>query len=129
MTVERQKRIADMDQRWRKLQDLVRQRAKSPEMASVPGGRTGLLRRGKVVRSRHSDEFRAGYVLDTALLRELRRLERQVAKVLGQWSPLKSQQITFPRSTALPSGRPTPGSPAHRRRHEVGPGDRDCMRD
>jgi hypothetical protein len=48
MIVERQMRIADMAVMLQKLEDIIRERAKSPEMRGVPGGTTGLMRRRKV---------------------------------------------------------------------------------
>lgn len=80
--VERQKRIAEMDRIWKGLQDIIRNRANSPEMASVPGGTTGLLRRRKVFRSQGHGELVADYELDRALLQEMRRLEVLASKSL-----------------------------------------------
>ena len=48
MIVERQMRIADMAVMLQKLEDIIRERAKTPEMRGVPGGSTGLMRRRKV---------------------------------------------------------------------------------
>jgi hypothetical protein len=84
MISERQKRIADMDIRWRDLQDIIPKRARSPEMEGVPGGSTGLLRRRKASFSqRHGGLAVYNYQVDTALLRELRRLEVAAAKALA----------------------------------------------
>ncbi len=52
MIVERQMRIADMAVMLQKLKDIIRERAKTPEMRGVPGGSTGLMRRRKISFSR-----------------------------------------------------------------------------
>jgi hypothetical protein len=86
MLSERRDRIADMDMRWQDLQGIVRQRAKSPEMRDVPGGRTGLMRRRKGSFSRRHGRTglnpACDYEVDIALLREERRLLKAVAKAL-----------------------------------------------
>ena len=65
---------------------LIDSRANNPGMASIPGGPTGLLvKTSKVVRVgkelRVYEEFKA----DVGLLRELRAIEEQTARELGQW--------------------------------------------
>ena len=51
MIIERQTRIADMEIMLQKMDDIIRERAKSPEMRGVPGGSTGLMRRRKFLSS------------------------------------------------------------------------------
>ena len=105
MLSERQERIANMDVRLQKLQDLIRARANSPEMRSVPGGSTGLLHCRKVVRNRWHGGLAANYELDRGLLREMSRLEVAAAKALGQWQTPKYQPTAFPTTTIVPSGK------------------------
>jgi hypothetical protein len=105
MISERHERIADMDARSQNLQDIIRARANSPEMGSIPGGRTGLMVRGKVVRSRWHGGLIANYGLDIGLLQELSRLEVAAAKALGQWQRPKYQPIVSSMSTGLASGK------------------------
>jgi DNA-binding transcriptional MerR regulator len=83
MIVERQMRIADMSVMLQKLEDIIRERANSPEMKDVPGGDTGLMRRRKISFRRPQGPL-CDYELDTGLLRESRRLLMAVARALGQ---------------------------------------------
>ena len=82
-----ERRVAALDDRWRRMLRVIDERAEDPDMRNVPGGSTGLLVRrvkglGRGDSSRVIDEFS----LDTALLRELREHEKQAARELGQWA-------------------------------------------
>lgn len=74
---QRGRRVAALQDRWRRMQRVIEERAADPGMADVPGGRTGLI----VRRGRRVEE----YAVDEGLLRELREHERQAAQELGQW--------------------------------------------
>jgi len=77
------RRVEDLDDRWRRLHDIIEARAK--EYAGAPGGVTGLLvRRIRSVGSGQNAREIEEYELDTGLLKELREIEKQVAKELGQ---------------------------------------------
>jgi hypothetical protein len=83
----RHRRVKALDRRWRKMKRVMAQRAAAPEMATVPGGTTGLLVRkvksmGAGENAREVEEFE----VDTGLLKELRELEKQAAQELGQWA-------------------------------------------
>jgi hypothetical protein len=104
MISERQERIANMDARWQKLQDLIRTRVNSPEMRGVPGDSTGLMRRRKISFRRPHGPL-CDYELDRGLLREMSRLEVAAAKALGQWQTPKYQPTAFPTTTIVPSGK------------------------
>src|SRR5262245_45875308 len=39
----RTERIAQLNERWRKMQEIILARGAAPDMANVPGGKTGLL--------------------------------------------------------------------------------------
>jgi hypothetical protein len=66
---------------------VIAERAADPDMANVPGGRTGLLvRRVKVIGSGDNAREVCEYEVDTGLLKELRELEKQAAVEAGQWS-------------------------------------------
>jgi DNA-binding CsgD family transcriptional regulator len=105
MLVERQIRIAAMEARLNELEDIIWGRAHSLEMRGVPGGSTGLLRRRKICFKPHGGLPVYAYELDTALLREERRLLVAVAKAVGQWQKPKYQPIAFPTSTGLRTGK------------------------
>ena len=105
MILERHNRIVDMDVRWQKLQYIIRERAKSPEMRSVPGGSTGLLHRRKVVASHVRVGLAPYYELDRGLLREIGRLEGAAAKALGQCPMPKYQPTAFTTGKVVPSGK------------------------
>src|SRR5262245_17471452 len=78
-------RVRELEELWRRLKALIHARAADPTMAVCPGGETGLLvRRRKVLGNGTGtiDEF----CLDTGLLSEMRALEAQAARELGQWT-------------------------------------------
>jgi hypothetical protein len=79
-------RLAALSDRWERLRWVIAERAEDPDLARVPGGRTGLLvRQQKGLGS--GDNFRVvtEYAVDTGLLREIRELEQQAAKECGEW--------------------------------------------
>jgi hypothetical protein len=81
------RRLRAYDRRWRALHEIIAERAADPAMQGVPGGRTGLLvRRVKVIGAGESAREVEEYEVDTALLKELRELEKQVAVEAGQWA-------------------------------------------
>jgi len=61
---------------------VMEERAVDPELAGIPGGKTGLVVRKPVT----SKDGICGYefVVDTGTLKELRSIQEQVAKELGQ---------------------------------------------
>lgn len=85
--------IAVMEQRVATLNDLhdrmltvISERAASPEMQDVPGGKTGLLaHQMKAIGTGQNQTVIDEYVFDAALVREIRAHQEQVAKELGQW--------------------------------------------
>ena len=76
-------RMICLNELWNRLQRVVSERAKAPDMQNVPGGRTGLLVRR--VRSIGGDETVDEYAVDTGLLQELREYAKQAAQEMGQW--------------------------------------------
>lgn len=83
---KKRKRVAALDDRWRRLQRIMEERGASPEMADVPGGGTGLLvHQIKVVGTGQNAETVDEYVIDASLLRESREHEKQAAQELKQW--------------------------------------------
>lgn len=103
----RKRRVAALNDRWRRMLRVIEDRAK--EMADVTAGETGLLTRqvklvkvyvsvdeagngsggakrvsGALASSRRVVEV-AEFAVDVGLLRELREHEKQAAQELGQW--------------------------------------------
>jgi hypothetical protein len=76
-------RMVCLNELWNRLQRVVSERAKAPDMQNIPGGRTGLLVRH--VRSIGGDETVDEYAVDTGLLHELREYAKQAAQEMGQW--------------------------------------------
>jgi hypothetical protein len=79
-------RLRAANDRWLKMHTVIQERGSDPEMKDVPGGKTGLLchdRKG--VGSGDAAEVIDVYQVDTGLLKEMRELEQQAAKELGQW--------------------------------------------
>lgn len=79
-------RLSILEWRVRKLNQIVKERAISPEMQSVPGGCSGLfrVRRTLVGRGAHAF-FITNSWFDVALTREVLRHLAQAANELGQW--------------------------------------------
>jgi hypothetical protein len=93
----RDDRVEALQARWDAMRRIIADRAADPVMASIPGGRTGLI----VVREAETvmeDAVVNGVAVkvarvvptqvavDTGLLKELREHEKQAAQELGQWS-------------------------------------------
>jgi Helix-turn-helix of insertion element transposase len=82
-----ERRVASLDDRWKRLQRIMQERGESPEMKDVPGGRTGLLVRNvKSIGAGEDAQVVEEFKVDTGLLAELREHERQAAQELGQWT-------------------------------------------
>jgi transposase len=78
----RENRLAVLGEMHEKLLTIVQERAGDPMLASVPGGKTGLVVRAtKVVGKQVYESFHT----DTKLVKELRGVEEQIARELGQW--------------------------------------------
>jgi hypothetical protein len=87
-----ERRVAELDDRWKRLRRVIDQRAADPAMEGVPGGDTGLM--VATVARKFGKDGADGvelvkYELDAVLLRELRDHEKQAAQELGQWAEKK----------------------------------------
>lgn len=83
----REKRVAALHDRWRRMHRVIDERAESDRMADVPGGTTGLLAHTVKGVGRGEDfQLIDLYEVDTGLLKELREHEKQAAQELGQWT-------------------------------------------
>ena len=82
----RERRLSVLSDMHERLLMVIEERGKDPQLASVPGGKSGLV----VRRLRGLSMLREEYEADVALVRELRGLHEQIAKELGQWTE-KSQ--------------------------------------
>jgi hypothetical protein len=79
-------RIAALNDRWMKLQQVIDERAYDPDFKDVPGGSTGLLCHDKKgVGAGPAAEVVDVYEVDTGLLKEMREHEKQAAIEAGQW--------------------------------------------
>jgi alpha-D-ribose 1-methylphosphonate 5-triphosphate synthase subunit PhnG len=83
---QRDRRVAVLFQYHEKLRQIVDERAADPEMATIPGGKTGLVTR-QMKGIGKGKEFRLveHFVPDTRLVKELRACGEQIARELGQW--------------------------------------------
>lgn len=90
---DRQNRVDALNDRWRRLQQVIDERGTDPTMEGVPGGKTGLLVRQQ--RALGSGEFMQvveEFSVDTGMLKEIREHEKQAAQELGQWT--EKQDLT-----------------------------------
>lgn len=91
-------RLDALGDRWRRMKRIIEERSRSPEMANVPGGQTGLIvHQVKGVGKGEDFQIVDEYVVDTGLLKEMREHEKQAAQELGQWVEKKehSGNVTF----------------------------------
>lgn len=80
-------RVAHLQRRHDKLNQVIIERGQSLEMQEIPGGKTGLLVHNvKSVGYGENSERVDLYEVDTGLLQELRQHEKQAAQELGQWA-------------------------------------------
>lgn len=87
-------RVASQKDRFRRMQQVIAERAKAPEMADVPGGKTGLLCRD--IKSIGDGATVDVFSVDTGLLKEMRELEKHTAQELGQWTEKFETKQTAP---------------------------------
>jgi hypothetical protein len=88
-----QGRWEDQEARREALKAVIAARAAEPELRELPGGETGLvIRRQRVLGAGENAHVVDEYEVDTALLQELRQIDKamlehevQAAKELGQW--------------------------------------------
>lgn len=91
----RQNRVAAANERWRKMQQVIAERADDPEMETIPGGKTGLLVKTIKVVGTGPSAYEVGeYSVDVATLKEIREHEKQVAQDLGQWTEKQTTEVT-----------------------------------
>lgn len=82
-----ERRVASLNSRWLKLNQVIAERAADPTMMKAPGGTSGLLAHTlKTVGSGPLAMVVDEYAVDGTLLKELRELEKQAAQELGQWT-------------------------------------------
>lgn len=83
---KKHKRIATLDRLHKKALDVIDQRAADPQMQRVPGGNSGLLVRTEKQQGlgRNATTI-VEYTFDRALVSEIRAIQEQAARELGQW--------------------------------------------
>ena len=89
--------IADRQARVQKLQDLLDRmtaivEGRAADMASVPGGASGLLVRQ--YKQTGKDSYEVEYAFDAALPREMRATMQQAAQELGQWTTKSELKVS-----------------------------------
>ncbi len=90
-----ERRVEALTDRWMRMQKIIEDRANDADAAEIPGGKTGLL--VKVTKGTGASSAGKGageFVLDIALLKELREHEKQAAQELGQWVESKTNDPT-----------------------------------
>ncbi len=90
-------RIREYQSRWGKMRTVIEERAAAEEMQVAAGGKTGLLVRTlKSIGSGENATTVEEFAVDTGLLRELRELELQVSKELGQYEERHKHEHSGP---------------------------------
>lgn len=80
-----ERRVQAQNERWEKMRQVIADRATDADMRDVAGGPTGLLVRTYKTVGRGEDfQVLPEFAVDAGLLREMRELELQVARELGQ---------------------------------------------
>lgn len=108
---DQDRRIAHLNDRHELLMQVIRERAESPEMEKVPGGKSGLLTVTYKMLTRMEDDEKVSepvpeYKVDTGTLAELRAIEQQVAIEMGQWKTkheveVRESHVSLALSTVL----------------------------
>jgi hypothetical protein len=80
-------RVAAQNDRWDRMKAVIAARA--IELATVPGGSTGLLVHTYKLAGGREPIVMDEYAVDTGLLAEMRAHEKQAAQELGQWTEKK----------------------------------------
>jgi hypothetical protein len=84
---KKHRRVAALNRRWEKMQQVIEARETAPETLEAPGGTTGLLvMTAKVIGTGASAEKVREVSVDTGLLAEMRATEKQAAQETGQWA-------------------------------------------
>jgi len=75
-------RLAELSEMHEKALTIIAERAADPDLAAIPGGKTGyVMRSTKVV----GKQVYVSYNVDTKLMKEIRAIEEQYARETGQW--------------------------------------------
>jgi hypothetical protein len=81
----RERRLTVLSDMHERMLRVIDERSNDPELATIPGGRTGLVvGRQRGIRNGAGLQLIQHYEVDVALLRELRATEEQIARELGQ---------------------------------------------
>ena len=90
----RQNRVDAQNDRWRRMQQVIDERAADESMSHVPGGSTGLLAHNVKGVGRGEDfQLIDIYEVDTGLLKELREHEKLTAEELGQRKQMVAVEV------------------------------------
>ncbi len=81
----KERRISVLNDLHEKMLQVIAERAQSPDLAAVPGGKTGLVTKMlKGIGKGHDFQVVEVYELDTGTVKEIRAIQEQVAGELGQ---------------------------------------------
>jgi transposase-like protein len=92
---EKQNRLNALDERHRKMQEVIKQRA-IVYADEASGGNTGLIvKQVKGIGKGADFQIVEMYAVDTGLLKELREHEKQAAMELGEWTERHEHSFDF----------------------------------
>lgn len=98
-----ERRVEHLNDRHERMCRLMAARAADPELAKLPGGDTGLIVRDlKGIGKGEDFQVVETYSFDSALFREFREHEKQIAQELGQWT--SKTEVAGPNGAAVMIG-------------------------
>jgi hypothetical protein len=82
----RERRVGVLNELHNKLLQVIDERAKSEHLATVPGGKTGIVTKTlKGIGKGEDFQMVEEYRVDTSTIAEIRDIQKQAAEELGQW--------------------------------------------
>ena len=89
---KRERRLSVLNDLHDKLLRVIEERSRDAGMDAIPGGSTGLVTRTelKIIGKGDNAKPIEVFEVDTATVKEIRAIQEQVAKELGQWEPEES---------------------------------------
>ncbi len=92
-------RVNELVERRKKLIRFTEERGRHPDMFDVPGGRTGYI---GIQWKELGKQLIKTYYADVELSKEMRAIDEQIAKELGQWIEKRQEVLTAQQIMSMP---------------------------